>query len=1253
MFGELKSVITPSAFRRGQAVLLATLILFVVAAVGAGFILFVQSSMNLSQRARQEEEAFMLAQAGLLFADRMLTEKGADWRPSVTVEFDDFERSRGWHRPDKDNDWYGKYAARQVIDLLGAVQGAGGAFLLKVKYLPEQQVVKVISIGRPSPNSPVFRRLVAYKPIPAEWIWVTAWGDGDNPDPLLLRLGVDDNGNLNAPEYVGNFVRLGQELNWRLQIAPNANQWLRLNPERDPKTVVLPPANEPERLNWLRLRSWLGPVRLPIRDRTVVLTSTIRSNSDLLWYGTNALQVTQLFAGAMPVLEVARRIQHADDETLVLVYDNNDAFQSPPARPSNFGTPEGSGFVLFPVGGVPRYLDGWERLGGLLPVRWVFNFERRTKPLIAPAINLPFYYAQTRDFNPPSSHYGYARIPEPSPRRTLNLRTGFYEVNYSDQPLVFRGIYIDNFADRQFVERAPDVNGDGQPDPAFFVDNRDEYRPELAQVFDWIVKPPLVDPSNPKQLHPRRRQPDSGWLQLDDVNSATERNTVESGAPHRMAASNFYVPPGVEVRFDVVQPDPQNQPNLLLQRTWLIRHDGRPFRAPDGTALGDDPNTRFNEGYRLVFIDRVLLASVDADNDGRNGEDPIDFRDNDDDGKVDEDPPQVMPDQDTGQVPQIVIVAEGNVRVSGQVAVSVKIVSRGTIYVEGPLYPVVGNATAVVTDLPSQIGAASIELLAKQNVCLNFAAARTPIPPDGLNPIADRASLLPRWGVTAVGGYKDPNDPFALQRTDYALPNTFRVPEDLFADWLNGSVVALTFPAPQDNFTVRDGRVTSGSDGLVDSVDNRNNPLVAQVTFALIGTNLPLSEDLRVNWDKFVNRSWTLRLVLLHRGLAAVQDPNTANWQPVPNPWTNLQIDLWFDENGNGVWDNREPAARLYGPAEPMRTFPVASRWYQGDGRPVDPNDPTTAKEWGIMEIAIPPTIPGLRVDSDVALWRSLQRMRVTITSPVAGEVLPQGRTPVRYELAGIKLALYDEQGFPRPIWQATPETFFVVANVHAEGGTVGFVPTDYFDPTAHPSWMQVFANPNATQPALQQVRQWQRLWSLYYLRHNIVRWTAIFDPATLPSAIRNAAPPPQSVPILAGQIIQRVTMQTMLWRLANQFANQLPQVPTIHPDAVRFGFEIALDKLALPYFSDLNSGNRLADLLDLNRPVPPVFVEVPRAMFASAWLWSWRQVIPQAQGVLDVTRSALPPFYRAPTVPNLRLSAGYFAVSQQQTGED
>jgi hypothetical protein len=140
------------------------------------------------------------------------------------VAFDDFERSRGWHRPDKDNDWYGKYAARQVRDLLGTIQGAGGAFLLKVKYVPEQQVIKIISIGRPAPNSPVFRRLVAYKPLPSDWIWVTA--KGDDRDPLL--------------QWVHGFffARLGQEINWRL--TSGANQWVWLNAERDPLVAVVP-----------------------------------------------------------------------------------------------------------------------------------------------------------------------------------------------------------------------------------------------------------------------------------------------------------------------------------------------------------------------------------------------------------------------------------------------------------------------------------------------------------------------------------------------------------------------------------------------------------------------------------------------------------------------------------------------------------------------------------------------------------------------------------------------------------------------------------------------------------------------------------------------------------------------------------------------------------------------------------------------------------------------------------------------------
>jgi hypothetical protein len=639
-------------------------------------------------------------------------------------------------------------------------------------------------------------------------------------------------------------------------------------------------------------------------------------------------------------------------------------------------------------------------------------------------------------------------------------------------------------------------------------------------------------------------------------------------------------------------------------------------------------------------------------------EDPVNFLDDDGDGLVDEDPPHTA--FINGQVPQIVIFAEGNVRVSGQVAVAVKIVTPETIYVEGPLHPVTSNAT--------------IELLAKRNICLNFAAARTPIPIDGLNQSLDRATLLPRFRVSSLAGYVNPNDPQALQGANYLLPNAFsaNLPVALFADLLGGSVSTLAFPEPQD----RDGN------RIVDAM-NGNNPLTAQVDFSLTGTNLPLSDELQRNFQQLLNGVWTLRLVLLHRGMASVQDPNSPNgWRVVPNPWTNLAVYVCFDEDGYGNIDlpgdanyddnpdddgdgqvDEDSVTRVYGPGEPMRTFPVASRWYQGDGRQVTLNDPTTAKEWGIMDIPIPPTTKGLLVDRDNDgqitvrdLWLSLQRLHVLVVSPVANEVIPQGRTPVRYELAGIKLALYDENGLPRPIWQVGSPFFVFAQTILAENGTIGFVPPPYFDPTAHPSWQQLIAsNQNQWRD---QFRYWQRLWSFYYLRQNSVRWTPIFDPATLPPSIaRNLPAPllPHSVPVLAGQLIMRVTPQTMLWRLAQRVA-------FAYPDALGFAWEIGLDKAALPYLFHIDpttNALRPLQLADLQPPSqqqpynPPVFVEVPRTMFASTLLWSWRAANPAAQGVLNLGNAVLPPFYKTSPIPNLRLSPGFFAVMQQQVGED
>jgi hypothetical protein len=297
--------------------------------------------------------------------------------------------------------------------------------------------------------------------------------------------------------------------------------------------------------------------------------------------------------------------------------------------------------------------------------------------------------------------------------------------------------------------------------------------------------------------------------------------------------------------------------------------------------------------------------------------------------------------------------------------------------------------------------------------------------------------------------------------------------------------------------------------------------------------------------------------------------------------------------------------------------------------------------------------------------------MRITVTSPVAGEVIPQGRTPVSYELAGIKLALYDEQGLPRPIWQPViaptqqnplGSPFFVLAQtILAENGTIGIVPPPYFDPTAHPSWQQLIAS---TDPNWQtRFRQWQRLWSFYYLRHNSVRWSPFLDPATLSSNLQ-AQLLAQSIPILAGRLIMRVTPQTMLWRLAAQDA--IPATDTFKSqkdNSLRFAWELSLDKAALPYLKrlDIDPNLRLQNplqLSDLQSLANVPFAEVPHTMFSSAWLWAWRAA--PLSGVLDVRQSdnlfARPPnqqYFRAPVVPNLKLPKGYVMVLQQQVGKD
>jgi hypothetical protein len=143
-----------------------------------------------------------------------------------------------------------------------------------------------------------------------------------------------------------------------------------------------------------------------------------------------------------------------------------------------------------------------------------------------------------------------------------------------------------------------------------------------------------------------------------------------------------------------------------------------------------------------------------------------------------------------------------------------------------------------------------------------------------------------------------------------------------------------------------------------------------------------------------------------------------------------------------------------------------------------------------------------------------------------------------------------------------------------------------------------------------------------------------------------------QSIPILAGRLIMRVTPQTMLWRLAEQGAVGDPD----RAKALHFAWELSLDKAALPYLKrlDIDPNLRLQNplqLSDLQNLANVPFVEVPHTMFSSAWLWAWRAA--PLSGVLNLGNATLPPYFRAPVVPNLNLPKGYVMVLQQQVGKD
>lgn len=146
---------------KGQAAILAVMLITGVALVSAGFAAFVANSIHHARALTGKVSGKDIAMYGIEYAMQQLltSPEGADWRPvqDPNLPWDAYEQRRGWDTQ------YVKYRA------------PNGYFLLKVSNRPDGYI-EIDSIGRPetpkspkspeSPESPVYYRIIAVVPQP-------------------------------------------------------------------------------------------------------------------------------------------------------------------------------------------------------------------------------------------------------------------------------------------------------------------------------------------------------------------------------------------------------------------------------------------------------------------------------------------------------------------------------------------------------------------------------------------------------------------------------------------------------------------------------------------------------------------------------------------------------------------------------------------------------------------------------------------------------------------------------------------------------------------------------------------------------------------------------------------------------------------------------------------------------------------------------------------------------------------------------
>jgi hypothetical protein len=193
---------------KGQTLVIAIMVMFLLAMVAAVFIGIVARNLFRSERFSNVDAVAQIAEAGVRYADKMLTtsEDGADWRPQPendgveknpdgTIIMENGKPKPGTTTPwqtqrdrNPDFQWTRAYWPEE-LEYCGPTGGyssfstGGGRFLLRVSYNPNpndtySKYIKIESIGRwgtyveddpttwkPHGNVLMRREITAYKPI--------------------------------------------------------------------------------------------------------------------------------------------------------------------------------------------------------------------------------------------------------------------------------------------------------------------------------------------------------------------------------------------------------------------------------------------------------------------------------------------------------------------------------------------------------------------------------------------------------------------------------------------------------------------------------------------------------------------------------------------------------------------------------------------------------------------------------------------------------------------------------------------------------------------------------------------------------------------------------------------------------------------------------------------------------------------------------------------------------------------------------